>query len=47
MMTPTEFQVISNQYQELDRLLLDSIEQLKLEISAEQRGKLMLYLDKP
>ena len=46
MMTPTEFQVISNQYQELDRLLLDSIEQLKLEISAEQRGKLMLYLDK-
>ena len=45
-MTPTEFQVISNQYQELDRLLLDSIEQLKLEISAEQRGKLMLYLDK-
>lgn len=46
MMNTTEFQVISNQYQELDKLLLDSIEQLKLEISAEQRGKLMLYLDK-
>ena len=46
MMNTTEFQVISNQYQELDKLLLDSIEQLKLEISAAQRGKLMLYLDK-
>ena len=45
-MNTNEFQVISNQYKELDKLLLDSIEQLKLEISAEQRGKLMLYLDK-
>ena len=45
-MNTNEFQVISNQYQELDKLLLDSIEQLKLEVSAEQRGKLMLYLDK-
>lgn len=46
MMNNTEFQVISNQYQELDKLLLDSITKLKLEISADQRHKLMLYLDK-
>ena len=46
MMNTTEFQVISNQYQELDKLLLDSITKLKLEISADQRHKLMLYLDK-
>ena len=46
MMNTTEFQVISNQYQELDNLLLDSITKLKLEISADQRHKLMLYLDK-
>lgn len=45
-MNNTEFQVISNQYQELDKLLLDSITKLKLEISADQRHKLMLYLDK-
>lgn len=45
-MNTTEFQVISNQYQELDKLLLDSITKLKLEISADQRHKLMLYLDK-
>ena len=45
-MNTTEFQVISNQYQELDNLLLDSITKLKLEISADQRHKLMLYLDK-
>lgn len=46
MMNNTEFQVISNQHQELDKLLLDSITKLKLEISADQRHKLMLYLDK-
>lgn len=45
-MNNTEFQVISNQHQELDKLLLDSITKLKLEISADQRHKLMLYLDK-
>lgn len=46
MMNTTEFQVISNQYQELDNLLLDSITKLELEISTDQRHKLMLYLDK-
>lgn len=46
MMNNTEFQVISNQYQELDNLLLDSITKLELEISTDQRHKLMLYLDK-
>ena len=46
MMNNTEFQVISNQYQELDKLLLDSITKLELEISTDQRHKLMLYLDK-
>lgn len=45
-MNTTEFQVISNQYQELDNLLLDSITKLELEISTDQRHKLMLYLDK-
>ena len=45
-MNNTEFQVISNQYQELDKLLLDSITKLELEISTDQRHKLMLYLDK-
>lgn len=45
-MNNTEFQVISNQYQELDNLLLDSITKLELEISTDQRHKLMLYLDK-
>lgn len=46
MMNTTEFQVISNQYQELDNLLLNSITKLELEISTDQRHKLMLYLDK-
>ena len=45
-MNNTEFQVISNQYQELDNLLLDSFTKLELEISTDQRHKLMLYLDK-
>lgn len=46
MINTPKFQVITNQYQELDKLLLDSISQLQLELSADQRLKLMLYLDK-
>ncbi|UNK04478.1 MULTISPECIES: 16S rRNA (guanine(527)-N(7))-methyltransferase RsmG [Psychrobacter] len=46
MMNTAEFKVIFNQYDELDTLLLEAITQLKIDISAEQRRKLLLYLDK-
>lgn len=46
MTNTTKFQVISNQYQQLDELLLDSITKLNLDVDSEQRQKLMLYLDK-
>lgn len=46
MINSTKFQVISDQYETLDKILLDSITRLKLELSDDQRLKLMLYLDK-
>lgn len=46
MINSPKFQVISNQYKTLDHLLADAIGKLKLELSDDQRLKLMLYLDK-
>ncbi len=45
-MNSPKFQVISSQFQELDKLLLDAINKLKIEINDDQRLTLMLYLDK-
>lgn len=46
MINSTKFQVISDQYETLDKILLDSVTQLKLALSDDQRLTLMLYLDK-
>lgn len=46
MTNNTDFNVINNQFDELDKLLQDAIVQLQIQISDEQRYLLMLYLDK-
>lgn len=45
MITTSEFNVINTQKESLDRLLLEAITQLNVEIGSEKRQKLMLYLD--
>ena len=46
MTNTADFNVISHQIDELDKLLQDAIAQLKIEVSDEQRKNLLLYLDK-